>query len=250
VPLRLRWAALAAIALFVLSGCQAGIRVGVDANNHGGGRVVAVVTLDRDAQKLVGDLKSQLKVDDLTKAGWTVVGPGKVGSDVRVTATKPFTTAAGANRAVRELDGNKGLFKNFTLSQKKGLLRTSTAFRGTVDLRKGVESFSDPALQKTLGSPLGATPAEFEKRIGSQLGAALPITVGVLMPGRVSSNAPTESGGSAAWHPKLGDRLALTASSKQWNTTVIALGAVAVLAAGTALILGLRPARRRVTPSP
>ncbi len=237
--------------LLLLSGCQAGIRIGVDANDHGGGRVVAVVTLDPDAQKLVGDLKGELKVDDLTKAGWTVVGPEKVGRDVRVTATKPFKTPGGAEKAVRELDGDKGLFKDFTFSQKKGLLRTTSSFRGTVDLRKGIESFSDSELEKTLGSPLGATPAEIEKRIGTALSDALPITVGVLLPGEVSSNAPTEAGGSAAWHPKLGDRLTLVASAKKWNTKVIGLGAVAILAAGTALIVGLggRGNRRRATPS-
>jgi len=249
VPPRFRWAALAAVGLFLLSGCQAGIRVGLDMNDNGGGRVVAVVTLDPDAQKLVGDLKGKLKVDDLTAAGWNVVGPEKVGSDVRVTATKAFKTAAGAARAVRELDGNNGLFKDFTVSQKKSLLRTSTKFRGTVDLRRGIESFSDAALEKTLGSPLGATPAEFEKRIGSALSEALPITVGVLMPGEVDSNAPVDDGGSAAWHPKLGDRIELIASAKKWNTPVIVLGAVAILAAGTALILGLGGRRRRATPS-
>lgn len=236
--------------LFFLSGCQAGIRVGVDTNDHGGGRVIAVVTLDRGAQKLVGDLKGQLKVDDLTAAGWTVVGPEKVGSDLRVTATKPFTTTRGAAAAVRELDGGKGLFKDFTVTQKRGLFRTTTAFRGTVDLRQGIDSFSDAALEKTLGSPLGATPAEFEKRIGTALSDALPITVGVLMPGDVSSNAPVEDGGSAAWHPKLGDRIELVASSKQFNTKVIGLGAVAVLAVGTALIFGFGGRNRRRTPLP
>ncbi len=254
--LRLRFAALLGAGLFLLSGCQAGIRVGIDANDDGGGRVVAVVTLDRNAQKLVRDLKDQLKVDDLTKAGWEVVGPEKAGADVRVTAIKKFKTPAGAARAVRELDGNNGLFKNFALSQNKGLLRTTTSFRGTVDLRKGIEAFSDAELEEALGSPLGATPAEFEKRIGTALPDALPITVGVLMPGDVSSNAPTESGSSAAWHPKLGDRLRLVASSKKWNTPVIALGAVAILAAGTALIVGFGgrgtrggASRRRATPS-
>ncbi|MEY2396859.1 MAG: hypothetical protein QOJ00_33 [Actinomycetota bacterium] len=249
---RLRWFALAGACLFSLTGCQAAIRVGVDTNDHGGGRVIAVVTLDRDAQKLVGDLKGQLKVDDLTAAGWKVVGPEKIGSDVRVTATKAFNTPAGATRAVHELDANKGLFKNFTVTQHKTLLRTTTSFHGTVDLRQGIESFSDAALDKKLGSPLGATPAEFEKRIGTAVGDALPITVGVLMPGKVSSNAPVEGGGSAAWHPKLGDRIELVASSKQLNTKVIALGAVAILAAGTALIFGLggrRGRRGRATPS-
>jgi hypothetical protein len=242
---------LAAVAaLLVLGGCQAGVRVGIDANDHGGGRVVAVVTLDRDAQKLVGDLKGKLRVDDLVKAGWTIDGPTKAGTDVRITATKRFTSSAGAARAVHELDGGSGLFSGFTVSQQRSLLRTTTRFRGTVDLRKGIDAFSDPTLEKELGSPLGATPDEFSQRIGTQLQKALPITVGVLMPGRVTSNAPVEDGGSAAWHPKLGDRLTLTASARKWNVLPLSLGALAVFAAGTALIVGRGGRRSRATPVP
>jgi hypothetical protein len=240
----------AAAALLLLGGCQTAVRVGVDANDHGGGRVVAVVTLDRDAQKLVGDLNGKLRTADLVKAGWSIDGPAKVGNDVRITATKKFTSASGAARAVKELDGGSGLFSGFSVAQKRSLLRTTTNFRGTVDLRKGIDAFSDPTLEKELGSPLGATPDEFSQRIGTQLQQALPITIGVILPGRVSSNAPVEGGGSAAWHPRLGDRIALTASAKQWNVLPIGLGALAVLAAGTALIVGFGGRRSRRTPSP
>lgn len=234
-------------ALLLLGGCQAGVRVGIDANDHGGGRVVAVVTLDKAAQEVVGDLTGKLRVDDLTKAGWKVVGPEKVGTDLRITATKKFTSPAGAARAVRELDGGSGLFKGFTVSQQRSLLRTTTRFGGTVDLRKGIDVFSDPTLQKELGSSLGATPREFALRIGTELQSALPITVGVLLPGSVDSNAPVEDGGSAAWHPKLGDRISLQATAKKWNVVPIGLGALAVLAAGTALIVGLGGRRSRTT---
>ncbi len=212
--------------------------MGIDANNHGGGRVVAVVTLDKEAQAIAGDLRGKLSVDDLTKAGWKVVGPEKVGGDVRITATKPFASAAGAARAVHELDGAKGMFKNFRLTQKRGLFRTTTAFAGTVDLRQGIDAFSDDELTDVLGSPLGATPEEFAQRIGSAVSDALPITVGVLLPGEVTSNAPVDDGGSAAWHPKLGERIQLVASARQWNTKVIVLLAIGVLALGTALIVG------------
>ena len=229
------------------SGCQAAVRVGIDANDKGGGRVVAVVTLDRDAQRVVGDLKGRLRVDDLTKAGWKIEGPTKVGDDVRITATKQYSSAAGAGRAIRELDNSGGLFSGFSVTQKRSFLRTTTRVNGTVDLRKGIEAFSDKELTDALGSPLGATPDEFAKRIGKELSAALPITVGVILPGQVESNAPTESGGSAAWHPKLGERIELIATAKKWNTVPIVLGAVAVLAAATAVIVGVGGRRRTTT---
>ncbi len=199
----------------------------------------AVVSLDREAQAIAGDLKGKLSVDDLTKAGWKVVGPTKVkGGDVQIVATKKFVSAAGAAQAVRELDGAKGLFKDFTLSQSRGLLKTTTKFAGTVDLRKGIEAFSDDELKQELGSPLGATPQEFAQRIGTALSDALPIKVGVSLPGSISSNAPLDNGGQAAWSPKLGDRIELVATAKQWNTKVIALLAIGAFALGTALIVG------------
>ncbi|MDP1794607.1 MAG: hypothetical protein Q8K63_10780 [Acidimicrobiales bacterium] len=236
----MRWrVAAAAVVLLVLSGCEAGIRIGVDANDKGGGRVVAIVTLDKEAQAIAGDLRGKLEVDDLVAAGWKVVGPEKVGNDVRITATKKFTSPAGATVAVRELDGAKGMFKDFRVTQSRGLFRTTTKFSGSVDLRQGIDAFSDDELREALGSPLGATEAEFEQRIGSALSDALPITVGVLLPGDVSSNAPQEGGGSAAWHPKLGDRIRLVASANKWNTPVIALLALGVFAAGTALTVAL-----------
>ena len=180
--MRLGRVAAACGALLALSGCQTGIRVGVDANDHGGGRVVAVVTLDKDAQKLVGDLESQLRVDDLKKAGWTIDGPKKVGTDLRITATKPFSSADGVRTAVRELDGGKGLFENFRVSQQRSLFRTSTSFSGTVDLRKGIEAFSDETLERELGSPLGATPSEFATRIGRFVANSVPNKVSRMSP--------------------------------------------------------------------
>jgi hypothetical protein len=241
------WAAVAAVLLF--SGCEAAVRVGIEANDRGGGRVLAVVTLDRDAQRLVGDLKGRLRTADLEKAGWTIDGPTKVGSDVRITATKKYASEAGAGRAIRELDNAGGLFTGFAVTQDRSFFRTTTRVRGTVDLRRGLEAFSDDELTDALGSPLGATPDEFAQRIGKELAAALPITVGVILPGSVESNAPTESGGSAAWHPKLGERIEVVATAKKWNTVPIGLSAVAILAAGTALIVGLGSRSRR-TPSP
>jgi hypothetical protein len=237
----------AAAALVLLSGCETAIRVGIDANDKGGGRVVAVVTLDKDAQRIAGDLKGRLRVDDLTDAGWKVEGPEKVGSDVRVTATKKFRDGAGAARAIHEL--NERMFSNFKVEQDRSLLRTTTRVSGTVDLAKGIETYSDEDLEREFGSPLGATPDEFAKRVGKELSAAIPITVGVILPGEVESNATTESGGSAAWHPKLGDRIDIVATAKKWNTTPIIFAGVAVTAIGVAVI-ALRGGRSRRTPRP
>ena len=244
---RLRLVAVAAAFVVLCSGCKTRLNIGVEANGHGGGDVVATIALDKAAQAIVGDLKGKLDVDDLTRAGWKITGPTKADNgEVAITARKAVKTLAGVERAIKELDGDSGLFKNFRVTQDKGLLQTKTRFSGSVDLRRGIESFSDEALRKTLGSPLGATEDEFAARIGTVLSEALPINVVANLPGDVDSNAPVQSSGQAVWRPKLGDRIELVATAKKWNVRTIGFGAVAVLALGSAAIFG-RGARRRHT---
>ncbi len=92
---------------------------------------LAVVTLDQDAQQARGRSRRPVarRRPHRRRAGRST-GPTKVGRDLRVTAAKPYTSAAGAARAVRELDGGKGLFKDFRVTQHKSLLRTTTEFSG------------------------------------------------------------------------------------------------------------------------
>lgn len=240
------WAARLVVAglLVSLGGCKVAIRVGVEANQRGSGRVLAVVTLDPDAQRYVGTL--QLETADLVKAGWKVAGPTKIArGELQVTATKAFATPAQAQRIVRELDQGSGLFRDFRLVQQRSFFKTSSKFRGTVDLSKGLETFSDDELRATLGPSLGATQEEFAQRIGTALADALPMTVGVRLPGEVTANAPQASGGAAAWHPRLGERVELTAAATHWNVRGVALAAVAVVAGALGLLSALRYRRRR-----
>ena len=121
--------AAATLALLACSACQVTIAVGVDAKQNGSGVVRAGVGLDDDALRQIPDLAQQLRVDDLKRAGWTVVGPRKE-SDKRtwVRATKSFANPAGAAQAMTELNGPNGPFKDFRLTRKHSFLRTKTSF--------------------------------------------------------------------------------------------------------------------------
>jgi len=237
-----------------LGGCKVGLRVGVNADERGGGDVHAAVTLDKDAQRYAGDLKGQLRVDDLVKAGWKIVGPETIDKGaVRVTATKPFAKPEQVVAIVAELDGASGLFDKFRLHQERSFLKTTTKFDGTVDLRQGIEAFSDDRLRAQLGSPLGATPEEFSRRIGTELADALLVTVGVRLPGQLSSNAPQSTGGAANWHPRLGEDVQLSASSTHWNVRGVGLAAFSALAGALGVVSALRLRRRNrsaATPHP
>jgi hypothetical protein len=233
--------AIAALGLF--GGCQIGVSVGVDAHADGGGEVRVAVRLDRDAAAQAPDLASQLKVDDLRRAGWKVTGPVAVaGGGVEARAVHPFATPAQAAMVVDQLSGPTGPFRRFRLTRNRSLLKTRTRFRGEVDLSAGAASFGDPVLQEKLGSPIGVDQAALERRLGSSLSKVFRVTVAARLPGHVSSNAPTAAANGAEWRPQLGERVTLVASAEQWNVRRIAFGLLAALAV---LALVITEVRRR-----
>lgn len=254
--LRLRPAAralLAAAALAALSACQVTTAVGVDTKADGSGRVLATVTLDKEASGQVPDFASRLRVDDLRKAGWIVNGPlpTKDGG-VKVVASHPFATPAQLGVVMDQLSGANGPFQNFRVTRRRSYFKTRVTFRGRVDLARGLASFSDPALRQRLGgSDLGFNPADLERRIGKALNQIFRFQVQARLPGSAQSNAPVRAGNGAQWTPVLGEQVTLEATSQSWNKGNLVAAAVA-LAAGLALVvvLGVRLARRRPRPRP
>ena len=225
------------------------IAVGIDAQQNGSGVVRAGVGLDDDALHQIPDLAQQLRVDDLKKAGWTVVGPRKEGDNrTWVRATKPFANPAGAAKAMTELNGPNGPFKNFRLTTKHSFLRTKTSFSGTVD-RVGARGLADPKLQQQLGGS-GVDPTVLEQQLNQVIDRSLRTEVVVHLPGSISSNAPTEVSGGVLWHPKAGEQAHLVASSTAWNLRPIIFGAIAVVLASVAVIIWRRSRRKGVPVTP
>jgi hypothetical protein len=235
--------AAAALVLLVCSACQVTIAVGVDAKQNGSGVVRAGVGLDDDALHQIPDLASQLRVDDLERAGWTIVGPRKERDNrTWVRATKPFASPAGAAKAMNELNGPNGPFKNFKLTTKHSLLRTKTSFSGTVD-RVGAKGLADPKLQQQLAGS-GVDPNVLEQQLDQIIDRSVRTEVVVQIPGSISSNAPTEVSGGIVWHPKAGEQARLTASSTAWNLRPIIFGAVALVLAIAAVVIWRRSRRK------
>ncbi|MBV9284987.1 MAG: DUF3153 domain-containing protein [Acidimicrobiia bacterium] len=218
------------------------IAVGVDAKENGSGVVRAGVGLDDDALHQIPDLAQQLRVDDLKKAGWTVVGPRKE-SDSRtwVRATKAFADPAGAAKAMTELNGPSGPFKDFKLKTKHSFLRSKTSFSGIVD-RVGAKGLADQKLQQQLGGS-GVDPKVLEQQFNQIIDRSVRTEVVVDLPGSISSNAPTAVSGGVLWHPKAGEQARLTATSTAWNLRPIIFGAIAVVLAIAALLVWRRSRR-------
>ena len=225
------------------------IAVGVDAKQNGSGVVRAGVGLDDDALHQIPDLSQQLRVDDLKKAGWTVLGPRKE-SDNRtwVRATKAFANPAGAAKAMTELNGPSGPFKDFKLKTKHSFLRSKTSFSGTVD-RVGSKGLADQKLQQQLGGS-GVDPKVLEQQLNQIIDRSVRTEVVVDLPGSISSNAPTAVSGGVLWHPKAGEQARLTATSTAWNLRPIIFGAIAVVLAIAALLVWRRSRKNRVSVTP
>ncbi len=220
--------AAAAVLLLVGTGCQVTLAARVDARPDGSGTVRAGVGLDADALRQVGDLAAALRVDDLRQAGWEVAAP-KVEDDglTWVRASRRFADPREAERVMAQLSGPAGPFRDFRLTRSGSLLRTRTAFTGTVDLTAGLAALTDPDFVDRLGGD----PAL------DSLADAVRVEVSAGLPGTIRSNAPTMSGGRAVWTPEMGSQLLLQAEGDLRRLGPIVYGAMAVLVAVAALAL-------------
>ncbi len=189
-PLRL----LAAVALVgVLAGCQAKLAVHTTVNADGSGTVEVAVGLDAEAVAKAGDLRAQLRVDDLKAAGWTVTGPtGEADGYTWVRATKPFADAAGAAAVLDEVNGPDGAFGGWTVKKTSSPLSTSYSVTGAVDLTKGLETFSDAKLDQSLGAEgLGGTIAQIEADQGRPVSDMVDVEITVTVPGASHTYTPS-----------------------------------------------------------
>lgn len=251
---------LAAVFVVLTAGCQVETELAIEASQDGDGRVRVTVELDEAATKEVPNLVRELWVDDVKQAGWAVEGPYPTGAGgAEIQATKRFRSEAEVAPILEELGGRDGPFQRFALDVDESTFRTRTDFRATVDLTRGLASFSDPVLAEKLGGePLGVSPEELEERAGVPLDRAFVFRVVTSLPGRVQANTPSVAGNTATWTPRLGERVELVASAElnRPRPGVIALVAAGVALVGAALALGvIRPAvsrrrrrRRRQTP--
>ena len=214
-----RAAGAAALAALLLAGCKVDAAVTIEADSNGTGEVTAVVTLDDAAATEVGVLEEHVRVDDLRNAGWTVI----VG-DRRITATKPYDHPDEASVVLQEVGGT--IVSRARVSRDAAFAKTTTDIGVELDLTKGVQGFSDAALEEQLGGlPGGFDPS------------GLTVTLSAKAPGEapVSADVP------------LGQKAAVSASGVDWHVTrVIAAIAAPLLAIAAGVLFW----RRRTVPVP
>jgi hypothetical protein len=235
------------LALALTTACEARVQVDLDVHAGGDGTLTVSVGLDDEVMAEVGDLGDVLEVDDLTERGWVISEPAKEDDGFTwVRATRAFDSAAEATAVLDEVSGPDGPFGTLALTHDRDLLTTRYSLTGAVDLRAGLEAFSDSALVAALdGTPFGVTTAELEERAGRPLDEAVKFGLSASLPGELRSNAPVPSPDRAVWEPRLGSRAAVTATGERFNVGTVVWGAIAVAAALALVVLvAVRLARR------
>ena len=241
----------AAVAAVLLGACRVELDIAVEARANGTGEVRVTAVLDEAAAEEAGDFEKDLRTADLEAAGWLVEDPERLdGGGVALTVRHPFSSPAEAEAAMAQLGGSDGPFRSFALTQTRTFFRTETEFSGTVDLTRGVEAFSDPALAEAFGGvPLGVSVEQLERQLGAPFDRLLAMQVAVRLPGSVDSNGPATAEEGSVWTPQLGEQTTLQATAARWNmANIVALVIAVASAAGLVVVVVLR--RRRTPAAP
>jgi hypothetical protein len=217
----------------LLAGCRLDLDVHVAVEPDGGGQVEVVIGLDEDGiERIGGDLREVLEVDDLAEAGWTVSQPAL--GDEGITSVRvvhPFADAEEAAAAFEEIAGPAGPFRDLALERSTGFARTRWTFTGRIDFGGGAEAFSDAAVAAELdGVPLGQSVEDIEAQLGEPLSEVIEVGVAVDLP-----HAPP-----AEWRvPFGGEPVALHADSEETRTATLVGAGVAVASVAGWLLYGL-----------
>lgn len=239
---RLR-AAVLAVALLVMSGCQLELGVDVEVAEDGSGSVQVVVGVDADGiDRVGGDLEAVLELGDLVDAGWEVEGP-QLESDgfTRVYVRQDFANAEEAAVLFADIAGADGPFQDFAVARGSSFARTEWDVTGRIDFSGGLEAFGDAGLAAELdGEPLGQTVEEIEAQLGESLSQAIEVRVGVRLPGEVTSNATTPAVDGGEWRVGFGERTVdVAAHGEDERTSTLVAAGIGATCAALLLLYGM-----------
>lgn len=210
---------------------------------NGSGTVAVTVLLDKDAAGRVPNLGSQLRVDDLRSAGWTVTGPTpESDGGARVVASAKFGQPSQLTGLLEQLAGTGGPLQA-ALTKRHSFGKDKFQFTGTLNLSGGVNAFSDQALSQRLrGQALGQLAAGQPPT----LTAPSQVRVNVDLPGGASGSTKPAADGGFHWSATLGAGPApMRAASQLSSGSAKFFTVIAVIAAvGFVLTLGFAVATR------
>lgn len=238
----LRAMAAAAALVVALAGCELRTEINIDVADDGSGTVEVGAGVDDDALERRPDLLDDLALDDLLATGWTATDPKKEADGLTwVRLRHDFAQPDDVGSLVKEIAGESGPFRHFSLTRDDGFAATTYAFSGVVDFSSGISGLTD---DPELAEALEADPTVLiEEEIGQALDEVLQVQVAVRLPGDVDSNAPTQASNGALWRPSVLEREAVDLSATGTLTRTsryIWLGVAVVAGFGMVLFLAIR----------
>lgn len=242
-----RWVlVLVAIVVLGSAGCQVQVVVDTVVDQNGAGTVSVSVGLDAGALERIGDLQTELQIQDLRDAGWTVTEPA-AGPD-RITwirASKPFSSPEGLVAVLAEIAGPETLFQQVEFERVETDDDITYRVTGDVDLTQGAATFGDAELAAQLGGdPFGGNLAAIEAEEGRPISDMVSFEIST----SVAGGAPTTV------RPTLTDTavqpIAIsTVEVKPPSPLIrIAIGAAIVVGLGI-VVVALVGVRRRMRPT-
>jgi hypothetical protein len=229
--------AAATVLIALLSACQMTVQVTTHLNGKGGGTLALRMSVDKELRdSLEGSKGSQgmAAIEDLfgrlRSQGWTVARVETAGG-LDLQATRAFADQKAFDSVVSELSGGGtsplgALGYSLGYKTRGSFLKTKTDFSGSVDttaLLTLVETLITKGSQKDAEQFLSAA----AENLHFEIRAILPGSV------TVQSGDGTVSNGVAVWRPKLGSRVAISASStalKSGSLMAVGIPALLVLA--------------------
>ena len=189
------------VLMVVLAGCKLEVTTDVTMAADGTGAVTVTALADGELLAKAPGALSDLRLDDVRTAGWTVDGPASDGlGGQRLTLRKPFADVAQANQVLAELSGPHGPLRQLQLTYARTFGQTRTSFAGNAALDGGIGAFGDDALVGALGGQ-----AALANRVTGDPAEGFALTITASLPGRAVSNTGSGSNGghTVTWIPDL-----------------------------------------------
>gem|GEM_PF-842012 len=251
----LRLSGLLFVVLLVVSACQVDVKVDLDVEETGGGTVRVEALFDAEAERVLGEIDDQLRLDDLAAAGWQIDTETFDDGSATVVGTKNVAARDDWQGVLDELAG-PGVFTNVVVDIDDSFASAEQRLAFDLDLSEGWDLFSDQGVVEILGGePFGA-PIETLTD-----GRTIDEVIAVNVTAEVTSE---EAGTSASnsYSPRFDSdnplRVSVTATSE--NSTAILLRWIAIalfslfvlaaLLAVTGIVLQRRADRLRPAPTP
>ena len=152
VSRRILLALVAPLAVLLLSSCRVDIAVDVTMVQNGSGAVMVTVTADAQLVQQAPGLAADLRLDDLTAAGWTtdgVVGTPDGGLSIELRHT--FDTPGQATALIASLNGPDGPFEAVSFTRDAHTTEIEYRIDGRAKVN-GLTGFADADLVDAVGA--------------------------------------------------------------------------------------------------